>query len=233
MSLRDLTPRQLHGAVSYADITTLRILSEVGWMRMDLPKLVNGLNANIWTPRKMINTRRLANIVKASEDSRADGDLDPEQVFFAFVNLFRNMVDEHYGSLSSDKNARLRSSHTLTSEDKLVLESAGNVGSIVKPEQRRLGTSHDKATFENVASSTAKNHDPAFRLPLWSTTPCGQRGKIDSNTLTPLQIWNPPYHLDWAAIDELFFQGNNGLHSNDNRMLFSCGATVMTHLSRW
>ena len=200
---------------------------------MDVRKLVNGLNANIWTPRKIINTRRLAKIVKASEDSRATGNLEPEQVFFAFVNLFRNMVDEHYGSLSSDENPRLGSSHNLTPEGNMVLESTGNVGSLVEPDQRRLGTSHDKDTCGNVASSASKNRDQTIRLPLWSTTPCGQRGKINSNTLTPLQIWNPPYHLDWSAIDELFFQGNNGLHKNENRKLFSCGATVMTHLSRW
>lgn len=200
---------------------------------MDVPKLVNGLNANIWTPRKIINTRRLANIVRASEDSRADGDLDPETVFFAFVNLFRNMVDEHYGSLSSFEDAPQRPSYTLTSEDKSVLKSTGSKGSLVKPDQRRPGTCDDKDACGGVASSTAKNGGPAVRLPLWSTTPCGQRGKIDSNTSAPLQIWNPPYHLDWAAIDELFFQSNNELNSNDNRMLFSCGATVMTHLSRW
>ena len=200
---------------------------------MDVRKLVNSLNANIWTPRKMINTRRLANIVNASDDYSAAGNIDPEQVFFAFVDLFRNMVDDHYGSLSSDESMPQRAPHTLTSEDNFVLESAGNVGSLVRPDQQRLGIYHDKDACGNVTSSTSKNRDPTIRLPLWSTTPCGQRGKIDSNTSAPLQIWNPPYLLDWAAIDELFFHGNNGLNSNDNRMLFSCGATVMTHLSRW
>ncbi|KAL8926530.1 MAG: hypothetical protein Q9208_002857 [Pyrenodesmia sp. 3 TL-2023] len=207
-----LTRIKLHCAVSYADVETLRILSRVRWITTDVETLLGGVSVNeeIWMPRRIINYRRLANLASSSKRWSTTADWDREQVFLAFTTLFRAMVDEHYSSIPLSQIVQsvngseegilsaVRSRHDDTIGEGPVVESGNSTS-------ENLMTEDMEPVEKNL-----RGH----RLPLWSTTKCGQRGLLEANTSATLTIWNPPFHLNWAAIESLFFAGNTGGYSN-------------------
>lgn len=236
-----LTWTKLHCAVSYADVKTLRILSKVQWMTTDVGTLVNGVtvNENVWAARRIINSRRLEKLAQMSESSFATADAEPEEVFLAFTALFRKMVDDHYGSIEKQNNTQSfpgEQRESLTGNE-LEHEAIAEEDSLMKLEPavseqpKSDNNGCDGNNSSNVVTSTANRL--RHRLPLWSTTTCGQRGKLKANTSAPLRIWNPPFHIDWAAIESLFFDGKDGSRGNEDRKLFACGARVMIGNSTW
>lgn len=208
---------KLYCVVSYADVKTLRILSKVRWMITDVRKLVNSvsINENTWTARRIINSRRLEQVAEISEAFEDNGDSDTEQVFLAFTTLFRKMVDDHYSSLQdhNDIEGPLESQTALLAGNSPGLKATAGEYSTMALEQSATESpkteTNDSCEKDvgNVTTLITREPESRHRLPLWSTTTCGQRGKLKSNTSTSLTIWNPPFHLDWAAIDSLVLAG--------------------------
>ncbi|KAL8901766.1 MAG: hypothetical protein Q9207_005038 [Kuettlingeria erythrocarpa] len=204
----------LHCAVSYADVQTLRILSKVRWITTDVDKLLAGVSVkdDIWMPRRVINHSRLANLTSLSERYTTPSDWDREQVFLAFTTLFRAMVDDHYSSISGNKIIQ----STNGSEEEILSAVRSRHDDTTREgplERSKISPSDGVMT---VDMEPPKKISGGHRLPLWSTTKCGQRGLLEANTSASLTIWNPPFHLDWAAIESLFFAGRADGYSNSD-----------------
>ncbi|KAL8747877.1 MAG: hypothetical protein Q9184_007544 [Pyrenodesmia sp. 2 TL-2023] len=214
MGFGRLTRIKLHCAVSYADVETLRILSKVRWVTTNVETLLSGVGVNedIWKPRRIINYRRLASLASLSEGCSTAMDWDREQIFLAFTTMFRAMVDEHYSSIPGSQIVR---SVNGSEERFLCAIRSGNDNIIEKGPVVASGNS----TSENQVTEDVKpfkKNPGGHRLPLWSTTTCGQRGLLEANTSAALTIWNPPFHLNWAAIERLFFAENTDGYSNSD-----------------
>ncbi|KAL9598733.1 MAG: hypothetical protein Q9219_004291, partial [cf. Caloplaca sp. 3 TL-2023] len=72
---------------------TMGILHRVRWVTKDIQKLLNGVDKDVWTPRRMIETRRLDHLVLTNGICQK-GDL--KQIYKGFMALIQKVIDDHY-----------------------------------------------------------------------------------------------------------------------------------------
>lgn len=98
MPALQLTHPKLHYAACYADVQTLQVLYKVRWITGNVQELINGMHKDIWTPRRMIEARRINNLAWASGDAQVPKEKNSEKAYEAFMDLVQKIIDDHDGS---------------------------------------------------------------------------------------------------------------------------------------
>ncbi|KAL8708810.1 MAG: hypothetical protein Q9220_006371 [cf. Caloplaca sp. 1 TL-2023] len=83
-------------AASYADTTTLKLLTRVRWITIDLDSLINRIPLDGLTPYNRVWGRTKYNQNWADCHMR-DLDPDPKEIYEYFMNLIQKIIDDHYG----------------------------------------------------------------------------------------------------------------------------------------
>ncbi|KAL8933499.1 MAG: hypothetical protein Q9216_006337, partial [Gyalolechia sp. 2 TL-2023] len=105
-SLIWLTQTKLHYAACYADIRTLHTLSRVRWITKDIQRLINSMEKDVWTPRRMIEARRSNNMASQNGNTHSSIETDHEETYKAFMVLVQKMMDDYYHA-GDDPSGRL------------------------------------------------------------------------------------------------------------------------------